>query len=82
MGKKTLNKTTSQLISERLILEAKRLVVHSHNNLADIAYTLEFSDYAYFSKFFKAKTGITPLAFRKKYFFDFTSLIDFVEKNN
>ncbi len=66
--RKTINKTTSQLISERIILEAKRLIVHSHDNLANIAYTLEFSDYAYFSKFFKSKTGITPLDFRKKYF--------------
>lgn len=66
--KQTINKTTSQLISERIILEAKRLIVHSHENLANIAYTLEFSDYAYFSKFFKLKTGMTPLDFRKKYF--------------
>tara|TARA_R110002153_G_scaffold171645_1_gene324518 strand:+ start:206 stop:1084 length:879 start_codon:yes stop_codon:yes gene_type:complete len=65
---KTLNKTTSQLISERIILEAKRLIVHSQDNLANIAYTLEFSDYAYFSRFFKLKTGMTPLDFRKKYF--------------
>ncbi len=68
VAKKTINKTTSQLISERIILEAKRLIVHSHDNLANIAYTLEFSDYAYFSKFFKLKTGMTPLDFRKKYF--------------
>lgn len=66
--KKTLNKTTSQLISERIILEAKRLIVHSKGNLSTIAYTLEFSDYSYFSKFFKSKTGMTPLDFRKKYF--------------
>ena len=65
---KTLNKTTSQLISERIILEAKRLIVHSQDNLSNIAYTLEFSDYSYFSKFFKSKTGMTPLDFRKKYF--------------
>ncbi len=66
--KKTINKTTSQLISERVILEAKRLIVHSQDDLSNIAYTLEFSDYAYFSKYFKSKTGMTPLDFRKKYF--------------
>jgi len=65
--KQTLNKTTSQLISDRILLEAKRLIVHSNNNLAQVANTLEFSDYAYFSKFFKSKTGITPLGFKKKY---------------
>jgi AraC-like DNA-binding protein len=63
----TLNKTTSQLISERILLEAKRLIVHSSDNLAGISNTLEFSDYAYFSKFFKSKMGLTPLEFRKMY---------------
>lgn len=64
---KTINKTTSQLISERVLLEAKRLIVHSDNNLAGIANILEFSDYAYFSKFFKSKIGINPIDFKKKY---------------
>ncbi|WP_418512865.1 helix-turn-helix domain-containing protein [Corallibacter sp.] len=66
--KKTINKTTSQLIAERTILEAKRLMVHSQDSLTTISHTLNFSDYAYFSKFFKSKTGLTPLNFRKKYF--------------
>ncbi len=64
---KTLNKTTNQLISERIILESKRLIIHSGNNLAAIADTLQYSDYAYFSRFFKSKTGFTPINFRKKY---------------
>jgi len=67
--KKALNKTTSQLISERIILESKRLIIHSENNLAAISDTLQFSDYAYFSRFFKSKTGCTPIDFRKKYTF-------------
>ena len=66
--KKTINKTTSELISERIILEAKRLIIHSENNLANVAELLNFSDYAYFSKFFKSKTGVTPMNFRKRYF--------------
>ncbi|SKB30019.1 AraC-type DNA-binding protein [Salegentibacter holothuriorum] len=65
--KETLNKTTSELISERVILEAKRLIVHSDENLANIASRLEFSDYSYFSKIFKSKTGLSPINFRKKY---------------
>ncbi len=65
--KAKLNKTTSELISERVLLEAKRLIVHAPGNLADVAYALDFSDYAYFSKLFKAKTGMSPITFRKKY---------------
>lgn len=67
VARSTLDKTTSELIAERIVLEAKRLLVHSQDQLAQIAYTLEFSDYAYFSRFFKTKTGMTPMAFRKQY---------------
>jgi len=63
----TINKTTQQLISERVLLEAKRLMVHTSDPLSHIAYALEFSDYAYFSKFFKLKTGTTPMEFRNQY---------------
>ncbi len=65
--KTTVGKTTSELISERVILEAKRLIVHSENSLSSIAEMLGFEDYAYFSKVFKSKTKITPLGFKKKY---------------
>ena len=65
--KETINKTTSELISERIILEAKRLIVHSNESLTNISNSLEFSEYSYFSKIFKLKTGSTPINFRKKY---------------
>lgn len=65
--KETINKTSNQMISERVILEAKRLVVHSNSSLSIIAETLGFLDYAYFSKYFKSKTGITPTDFKKQY---------------
>ncbi len=65
--KSTLNKTPTDLITERIILESKRLIVHSNNSLADIAYTLGYLDYAYFSKVFKLRTKSTPLEFKKKY---------------
>lgn len=65
--KETVNKTTNQLISERVILEAKRLIVHSNSSFFTIAETLGFSDYAYFSKYFKTRSGFTPMDFRKRY---------------
>ncbi len=65
--KTTVGKTTTELISERVLLEAKRLIVHSKNSLSSISEILGFEDYAYFSKVFKSKTKITPLAFKKKY---------------
>ncbi len=67
IAKETVNKTTNQLISERVILEAKRLIVHSNSSLFSIAETLGFTDYAYFSRYFKTKTAMAPLEFRKRY---------------
>ncbi|MEH6537273.1 MAG: AraC family transcriptional regulator [Psychroserpens sp.] len=63
----TLDKTTTDLIMERVILESKRLIVHSNNSLFQISEILGYSDYAYFSKVFKLKTGFTPLEFKKSY---------------
>ena len=62
-----LNKTTSQLISDRVVLEAKRLMLYSKENLKQIADKLGYDDYAHFSKLFKSKTGMTPGEFKKRY---------------
>ncbi len=63
----TINKTTTEVIAERVILEAKRLIVHTFSSLNDIAISLGFEDYAYFSKVFKQKTNSTPIDFRKRH---------------
>ncbi|MGK0414418.1 MAG: AraC family transcriptional activator of pobA [Polaribacter sp.] len=65
--KSTINKTTTELITERLLLEAKRHIVHSKNSLSTTAEILGYDDYAYFSRLFKLKEGMTPIDFRKKY---------------
>jgi AraC-like DNA-binding protein len=63
--KRYLNKTTTQLIHERIILEAKRLLVHEELSINQVADKLNFTDYSYFTKFFKKLVGITPGDFRK-----------------
>lgn len=60
-------KTTTDLITERIILEAKRLIVHSKNSLSNISELLGYVDYAYFSKVFKQKTDRTPMEFKRCY---------------
>ncbi|WP_449437046.1 helix-turn-helix domain-containing protein [Pedobacter steynii] len=60
-----VNKTPSQMIQERIILEAQRLLVHSGLNINQIAYRTGFDDPSYFVKFFKKHTGISPSDFRK-----------------
>ena len=58
-------KSISSMIQERLLMEAKRQLLHSEKTVNEIAYQLGFSDKAYFHRFFKKYTGLTPLAFRK-----------------
>lgn len=63
--KRTLGKTASQLVQERLILEAKRLLGNTSMSVAEIAFQLNFEDFAYFSRFFKKHTQLTPSEFKK-----------------
>jgi AraC-like DNA-binding protein len=59
-------KTASDLIIERLILEAKRLLLYSALSNKEVAYKLNYEDPSYFSRIFRKKTGYTPSEFRKK----------------
>lgn len=67
INKMIVNKTTSEIIADRVILEAKRMLIYARNNLNEVADALGFADYAHFSKLFKNKTGLTPSAFSKKH---------------
>jgi AraC family transcriptional regulator, transcriptional activator of pobA len=62
---KVFDKTVSQLIEIRLILEAKRLVVCTDLQIMEIAFELGFDDHTYFNRFFKRNTNLTPIEFRK-----------------
>jgi AraC family transcriptional activator of pobA len=64
--KEKLHKTGTQIIHDRIILEAKRLIIHSEHTLKQISYQLGFSDRPYFSRFFKKQTGQTPDDFLKQ----------------
>ncbi|RLJ97745.1 AraC family transcriptional regulator [Tenacibaculum discolor] len=64
--KQTLSKTASQLINEQIILESKRYLLASSNQINQIAYHLGYEDVSYFIRFFKKHTGYSPEAFRKK----------------
>ncbi len=55
-----------ELIRNRVILEAKRMLINQHLSIAEIAYELNFNDNSYFTKFFKKQVGVTPEEFRKK----------------
>ena len=59
-------KTSTSVITEKQILEIKRLLIHTNMGVSEIATHLNFSDQSYFTKFFKKATGETPLQYRSK----------------
>lgn len=65
--KESLNKTSSDLIAERLILEAKRMLIQLKFNVTQIGYELGYQDKSYFVRFFKKQTGETPMNFLNNY---------------
>ena len=58
--------SVSYHIQQRVVLEAKRLLRHSDQSLKEIAATLGYDDYAYFSRLFTKVSGMAPVTFRNK----------------
>jgi AraC family transcriptional regulator, transcriptional activator of pobA len=65
--KSSVGKTVSDLINEQIILEAKRHLLATSNQVKDIADQLGYEDVSYFIRFFKKNTGHTPEAFRRNF---------------
>ncbi len=61
-----LNKTTTDLITDRIILEAKRSLTHTQLSINQIAESIGYVDASYFSRMFKKRTGENALSFMKK----------------
>jgi AraC family transcriptional activator of pobA len=61
-----MNKTVSEMIADRVILEAKRMLVHSQLSVSQVAENLGYYDASYFNRFFKKHAGLTPLEFGRK----------------
>ncbi len=59
------NKTLTDLISERIIIEAKRELYLTSKSVKEIAYELGYEDEHYFSRFFKNNADISPQIFRE-----------------
>lgn len=58
------HKTPSQVIQERILVEARRLLSYTDKPVKQITYELGFEDVAYFSNFFKKHTRQSPMDFR------------------
>ena len=62
--KEKTGKTTTDIISRRIVQEAKILLKQTDWNISEIAYSLGFEQVAHFSNFFRKQTSLAPLAFR------------------
>ena len=64
--KEVLGRSAGEVIRDRVILEAKRLMVNQELSISEIAYKLNFPDNSYFSKFFSKYAGVSPEKFRAR----------------
>lgn len=64
--KKELGKSPSQLIQDRVVLEAKKMLHLTYLSVKEIAAKLQFEDEFYFSRYFKKNVGISPSGFRER----------------
>jgi len=62
--KEMTGKTTTALILDRIVQEAKILLRHTDWNISEIAYSLGFEEPAHFNNLFKKHTRLTPKSFR------------------
>ena len=62
---KHFNCGLKKILQERLMQEARKLLLSSELSVAEIAYKLNFEDNSYFNKVFKNKIGLTPKRFRE-----------------
>jgi len=63
--KSILGKTPKEIIDDRIILEAKRLLGHTDDTVKQICYDLGFEEPTFFVQYFKRIVKTTPLAFRE-----------------
>lgn len=63
--KKVTGRTAGEVIRDRAMMEAKRMLVHSHFSIGQISEELGFKDFSYFSRQFKNQEGLSPAEYRK-----------------
>lgn len=63
---KLFGKTSKEIINDRVMLEAKRILAHTNESVKEICYSLGFEEPTNFIKYFKKHSAITPTEFREK----------------
>lgn len=65
-SRKCIGKTAGELIDNRILLEAKRELYYGDKSIKEIAFELGFDDPAYFTRFFKKLTGVSPIEYKMR----------------
>lgn len=64
--REVLGVSSLDIVNERMVHEAQRVLVYTGNSIKQLAYALGFADEAYFCRFFRKHTGLSPREFRAK----------------
>ena len=75
--KEIIGLSASAIIRNRLIVESKRLLVHTNQTMGEISSAIGFKDSSYFGRFFKREVGLTPKNFRADYREKYHTIRDF-----
>ena len=64
--KTIFNKSVSEIIESRKLIEARQLLLNSDKSVSEIGFDLGYNEKSYFTRVFHKKTGMTPSAYRAK----------------
>lgn len=64
---KIVDRSPKQMINERVMLEAKRLLAHTHQSVKEIGFSLGFQEPTNFTKYFRKHADLSPVEFRERY---------------
>jgi AraC family transcriptional regulator, transcriptional activator of pobA len=64
---KVLGKSPKEMIDDRVLLEAKRLLVHTNESAKEIGFALGFEEPTNFIKYFRKHINVTPVEFREQF---------------
>jgi AraC-like DNA-binding protein len=66
--KNITGKTACDVVEEKIVAEAKKILMQTRLQVKQIAWQLGYEDQYYFSRMFKKQTGVSPRAYRKQLF--------------